>query len=287
MNSAVECAIASIWERYSEPLSLADIAKSAILSRFHFSRVFREATGVSPGRFLSAVRIYEAKRLLVSTSLSVTDISLEVGYNSLGSFTNRFTDSVGVSPARFRRMSKNGTYELPDPIASSSPFRGTVAGSIRLPRDYAGARVYVGTFKNPIIQGQPVSSAIVDAASPGHSTSYRLAGVPAGVWFVQAVAVADSVDPEPWTRRSLLVAGQCPVNVMPDTVAEADIYLRPRRPTDLPILLALPDLETEPILLALPDLAAEPIPAPACGIRHERVLRKAHHQRQGIELFRG
>src|SRR5215475_14067739 len=104
MFSPVESAISRMWESYGEPLSLSDIAKSAILSRFHFCRVFREATGVSPGRFLSPVRIYQAKRLLVSTSLSVTDISLAVGYNSLGSFTNRFTESVGASPTRFRRM---------------------------------------------------------------------------------------------------------------------------------------------------------------------------------------
>src|SRR5260370_25836049 len=102
MFSPVESAIAHIWESYGESLSLSDIAKSAILSRFHFYRVFREATGVSPGRFLSAVRIYQAKRLLVSTSLIVTDISLAVGYNSLGSFTNRFTHSSEASPPRFR-----------------------------------------------------------------------------------------------------------------------------------------------------------------------------------------
>src|SRR6266705_7131655 len=57
MNSTVERAIKCICERYSEPLSLADVANSAILSRFHFSRIFRDATGVTPGRFLSAVRI--------------------------------------------------------------------------------------------------------------------------------------------------------------------------------------------------------------------------------------
>ena len=108
MFSPVESAIARIWESYGEPLSLSDIAKSAILSRFHFCRVFTEATGVSPGRYLSAVRIYQAKRLLVSTSLSVTEISVAIGYNSLGSFTNRFTESVGASTTRFRRMWAEG-----------------------------------------------------------------------------------------------------------------------------------------------------------------------------------
>jgi AraC family transcriptional regulator len=287
MNSAVERAIASIWERYNEPLSLAEIAKSAILSRFHFSRVFREATGVSPGRFLTAVRIYQAKRMLVTTSLSVTDISLDVGYNSLGSFTNRFTESVGISPARFRRMSKNGTYELPDLAPGSTPFLGMVDGCVGLPRAYAGARVYLGAFKNPIVQGLPAAATIVRATSPGQLVPYRLAGVPAGEWFVQAVAVADTADPEPWTRRSLLVATQGCVSVRPDCVAQADVYLRPRRPTDLPILLALPDLESEPILLTLPDRKAEPIRAVVRGMQAERGLREALPSRQGIELLEG
>src|SRR5215471_4102534 len=140
MNSAVERAITSIWEHYREPLSLTDIAKSAILSRFHFSRVFREATGVSPGRFLSAVRIYEAKRMLVSTSLSVTDISLAVGYNSLGSFTNRFTESVGTSPTRFRRMWLEGSNQACAPaLGSSSQDTGAVTGTAALPSRWAAA----------------------------------------------------------------------------------------------------------------------------------------------------
>ncbi len=247
MFSPVESAIARMWESYGEPLSLSDIAKSAILSRFHFCRVFREATGVSPGRFLSAVRIYQAKRLLVSTSLSVTDISLAVGYNSLGSFTNRFTESVGASPTRFRRMWGEGIRaedkaapapQVPD---SCSPC-GTVAGLVGLPPDYLKARVYLGAFETPIIQRRPLAWMIVDTRSASPA-SYRLTNVPPGEWFIRAVAEADSADPEPWTRRSLLVGGQGSVTVTASAVSEVDITLRARRPTDLPILFAVPDLE--------------------------------------------
>src|SRR5579859_7865400 len=172
MHDAVESAIACIWRSYSEPLSLTDIAQSAILSRFHFSRVFRGATGVSPGRFLSAVRIYQAKRLLVSTSLSVTDISLAVGYNSLGSFTNRFTERVGTSPTRFRRMWQEGLDEPCEPVRQPLPARGafaagttpygaspagaapdgTVTGTVALPAGCAVARVFIGAFQTPIVQ---------------------------------------------------------------------------------------------------------------------------------------
>lgn len=58
MNSAVDQAVNCIWERYSDPLSLADMARSTMLGRFHLARAFKEQTGVSPGRFLAAVRIY-------------------------------------------------------------------------------------------------------------------------------------------------------------------------------------------------------------------------------------
>src|SRR5215813_11406001 len=178
MFSPVESAIARIWDSYGEPLSLADIAKSAILSRFHFCRVFTEATGVSPGRYLSAVRIYQAKRLLASTSLSVTEISVAIGYNSLGSFTNRFTESVGASPTRFRRMWGEGIHADPDPDpappepapAPSSP-NGTVTGLVDLPSDYATARVYLGAFVTPIIQRRPPSWTIIDTRS-GSPASY-------------------------------------------------------------------------------------------------------------------
>lgn len=241
MYSPVESAIAQMWLRYSEPLSLADIAKSAILSRFHFCRVFRDATGVTPGRFLSAIRIYQAKRLLAATSLSVTEISLAVGYNSLGSFTNRFTDSVGASPTRFRRMWNQGAAEASDPAPRSSWPNGIVAGSVVLPAGYGAARVFVGAFQTPIVQRRPPCSIVIDVRC-GSRASYQLANVPPGEWFIRAVAQADTSDPEPWTCRCLLVGGQGLVTVAAGEVSTSDLTLRARRPTDLPILFAIPYL---------------------------------------------
>jgi AraC family transcriptional regulator len=241
MESAVERAITFITERYSEPLSLSDVANSAILSRFHFCRIFRDATGVTPGRFLSAVRIYQAKRMLATTAMNVTEVAFAVGYNSLGSFSNHFTDSVGISPGRFRRIARSGGFE-PAPSRWDLPQRGVpVTGTIALPAGYACGPVYLGAFDTPIIQRQPASSAIVEAADG----SYVLPGVPPGRWFLRAVAVADNSAPEPWTRRTLLVGGAGPLTVAAGTSCYVKLELRPRQPTDLPILLALPDLEPQ------------------------------------------
>jgi AraC family transcriptional regulator len=277
MKSPIELAIAHMRERYSEPLSLVDIARSAMLSRFHFSRVFRNATGVSPGRFLSAIRIYEAKRMLASTSLTVTDISLAVGYNSLGSFTNRFTESVGLSPSRFRRLWQSevhaGPKSLPSPESAlpesalpesalpESAQQGAVAGRVELPSRYAAASVYLGAFATPIIQGRPSASVIL-RAWPSRPATYRLTGIPAGEWYIRAVAVADSADPEPYAGRSLLVAGQGSVTVTPGAASPKVLTLRPRRPTDLPILYAVPDLEPAGAWDEHLQDPAQPVPAP-------------------------
>ena len=88
---------------------------------------------------------------------------------------------------------------------------------------------------------------------------YRLEGVPQGRWHLRAVAVADSSDPEPWTRRTLLIGG-CSLNATGGRLLRP-LELRPKQPTDLPILLALPELES-PLAAAgppqqQPDLRAD------------------------------
>jgi AraC family transcriptional regulator len=239
MSSAVDRAVTCIWERYSDPLSLADLAQSAMLSRFHFARLFKEQTGVPPGQFLAAVRIYQAKRMLLIGSMSVAGVSSAVGYGSLGSFTSHFPDSVGISPSRFRRASHCGgasTYGL---LPKSSVPEGAAIGTIRLPEGYAGARVYVGIFDTPILQRRPLSAALLNMTSQ-RTHSYWLPTIPAGRWFLHAAAVADTDEPEPWTQRHLLAGGGGQVQS-----ALGAIILRPRSATDLPALLALPDLEAD------------------------------------------
>ena len=90
-KQAVDRAISTMRENLGEQLTVDDMARAAMFSKFHFTRIFQRVTGVSPGRFLSALRLQRAKQLLVSTSLNVADISLRVGYNSVGTFSSRFT----------------------------------------------------------------------------------------------------------------------------------------------------------------------------------------------------
>src|SRR5215471_7831659 len=100
---AVERAIQFMHTHLHELLTLEDLASVAYLSPFHFTRVFGRLIGIPPGEFLSALRFQAARRLLVTTALSVTDICFEVGYTSIGSFTSRFTHRVGLSPRLLRQ----------------------------------------------------------------------------------------------------------------------------------------------------------------------------------------
>jgi AraC family transcriptional regulator len=246
MNVAVDRAIRFICEQYDQPLSLADVADSAILSPYHFTRLFKEVTGITPGRYISAVRIYQAKRMLLATEMSITDIVFAVGYNSVGSFSNHFSDSVGLSPGRFRRVSRTTGFRPPQPREVPARAHADVTGRISLPAGYASSRTYIGIFDTPIVQRQPASAAMVEVRSPDGHAPFRLTGVPEGLWHVNAVAMADSADPEPWTRRALLVGGSGQLSLAAGEEKAIAIELRPRRPTDLPILLALPSLEDQP-----------------------------------------
>jgi hypothetical protein len=196
------------------------------------------ATGTSPRRFLSAVRLHKAKNLLLETSTTVTNISYDVGYNSLGSFISRFTKSVGISPARYRTLSQSGIPVVSTPSPRDPRRRESVHGSLRLPRTDVPIRVYVGAFESMIAQGRPIACDILDTPR-----AYRLAGVPDGEWFIRAIAVATSnIDPRPWHRQPLFVSRQTPVTVS-GAPAVVHVDMRPVCPVDLPVLLALPELD--------------------------------------------
>ena len=84
-------------------LSIADLAREAHISPFHFIRQFEALFGVTPHQYRIHSRLDLAKRLLASGELSVTDVCMEVGFSSLGSFSTLFAARVGESPSAYRR----------------------------------------------------------------------------------------------------------------------------------------------------------------------------------------
>jgi transcriptional regulator GlxA family with amidase domain len=87
---------------YAQPLDVAALARTALMSTAHFARRFREAYGETPYSYLMTRRIERAKALLRRGDMSVTDVCFEVGCTSLGSFSARFTEVVGDAPSAYR-----------------------------------------------------------------------------------------------------------------------------------------------------------------------------------------
>lgn len=87
---------------YAEPLDVPALARIAHVSPAHFSRTFRATFGETPHRYLQRRRVERAMFLLRSTDRSVTDISFEVGFSSLGTFSRTFRSIVGESPSAHR-----------------------------------------------------------------------------------------------------------------------------------------------------------------------------------------
>nr|WP_157168209.1 AraC family transcriptional regulator [Streptomyces typhae] len=102
-HAAVRQAVAVMRERLAEPLTLAEVAAEVRLSVYHFIRVFREATGETPHRFLTRLRIEEARRLLSRTGLTVGEIAERCGFAGPGSLSTAFLAHVGVRPSAYRK----------------------------------------------------------------------------------------------------------------------------------------------------------------------------------------
>src|SRR2546423_8593866 len=139
-TQAVERAIQAMHTHLQEQLTLEDLAAVAYLSPSHFHRVFHRLIGIAPGEFLSALRFQAARRLLLTTSLSVTDICFEVGYSSTGSFTSRFTQLVGLSPRLLRQRAHAFEPLAVEPAGGFHPIPSGLHGTNSLlGRHYAPA----------------------------------------------------------------------------------------------------------------------------------------------------
>ena len=188
-HEAVERVIHMMRDRLDEPLTLQEMSRIAYISPYHFNRTFRQVTGIPPNQFFYALRLETAKRLLLTTDTSVTDVCFDVGYNSLGTFIRRFTGLVGVSPSRFRSLARHATDKLSLSIVSTSDHTAAnISGMISAPPSFAGT-IFVGVFTTPIPQGAPITGTVIEQAGP-----YRVPSVPDGVYFILAAGLARSKD---------------------------------------------------------------------------------------------
>ena len=120
-----------IDREYAQPLDLDSLARAAHMSAGHLSRQFRLAYGESPYSYLMTRRIERAMALLRRGDLTVTEVCFAVGCSSLGTFSTRFTELVGVPPSTYRRLETRASAGMPPCVAKqvTRPVRNREAGA--------------------------------------------------------------------------------------------------------------------------------------------------------------
>ncbi|MEG8182225.1 helix-turn-helix transcriptional regulator [Nocardia terpenica] len=118
-----------IDREYAQPLDVEALARDAHMSAGHLSRRFRLAYGESPYAYLMTRRIERAMALLRRGDLSVTEVCFAVGCSSLGTFSTRFAELVGVPPSVYRREAARETEGMPSCVAKqvTRPIRNREA----------------------------------------------------------------------------------------------------------------------------------------------------------------
>lgn len=246
--TAVSRSVRRMHDNLGEDHPLPSLARSALLSPFHFHRVFRQWTASTPARFLAALRMAEAKRLLANTSMNVTDICMHVGYSSLGTFSTQFTRLVGMSPRRFRRLIEPIADQPIDAVfatirpALTAPAVDQVTAAVT-GGPAGGVFALVGCFPSGIPQEQPAACSVVPVPSIA-----TLGNLTDGDYHVLAMSFSPSatvLDALIGTDNTACFVGASPIPVRirdgrSTSVAPVQVQLRVRRPIDPPLVLALP-----------------------------------------------
>ena len=243
--SEIDEVIAYIHENIFEPLPLSRLAGYAGYSNFHFTRIFKERTGLSPLYYASSHRLQKAKDLLLQTNLSIRDISLEIGQQSLGTFTSRFTEKVGVTPAEFR----NSALQADQQLLSLKKLKGwqslhlpdkhhdRIVGSIHAEADFEGI-VLIGLFAKPIPEGLPLYGTLLSSLG-----EFCLTDVKPGTYYLMATSVSWGMQAKDMLlpHATLRTRSKEPIVVTPHfSVPYQKVTLHSPRADDPPILISLP-----------------------------------------------
>ncbi|MEC5425094.1 AraC family transcriptional regulator [Virgibacillus sp. C22-A2] len=243
--SEIEEVITYIHQHIDEPLSLSRLAQYVAYSPYHFARIFKERVGLPPHYYISSLRLQKAKDMLLQTDYSIRDIGLEVGQQSLGTFTTRFTERVGITPSQFRNSKLEANNHLKSlqkltdwesPYTTKNPHN-KVAGTIQAKAAFNGV-ILIGLFAKPIPEGLPLYGTLLSSLGDFYFTDVK-----PGLYFLMATAVSwetqatDILLP----HTTLRARTKEPIIVSPHScVPHQKITLHGPRLDDPPILISLP-----------------------------------------------
>lgn len=239
--SSIEQSIEYMKSHLDEDITTDQLAARFGYSTSHFLRAFKEATGVTPRHFLSALRIDASKQLLSKPSNSSLKTLLSVGYRSIGTFSTKFKQFVGQSPRQFKsdyHFLYEHTYLYKDKkVSSSAPLdSSSITFHIKAPSTFKGI-VFAGLFPRPIPDQRPIMGTVLHNEGTSVFTQ-----VPQGTYYLLAAAIHWSKNPKDYFNLSNSLRGkhEHPIQVNHDTIAEVNIDLREPTVLDPPILINLP-----------------------------------------------
>jgi AraC-like DNA-binding protein len=237
--------IGYIHQHIYEPLSLSQLAGQAAYSPYHFARIFKERVGLPPLYYISSLRLQKAKELLLQTDLSVRDIGLEIGQQSLGTFTSRFTERIGITPSQFRNSAMQaenpfrslqtlGDWRTSYPVVTK---HARIEGTVQAEIPFEGV-ILIGLFAKPIPEGPPLYGTLLPSLG-----DFCFSNVKPGTYYLMATSIAWGTQPTdillPYT--SLRARSKEPIIVDCDTfLLHQNIMLHAPRLDDPPILISLP-----------------------------------------------
>lgn len=243
-NIEIDEAIKFIHQNLHEPINLKQLARYVSYSPYHFSRMFKEEIGLPPLYYLSALRLQKAKELLLKTNFSIRDISLEVGQQSLGTFTSRFTEKVGgVTPSVFRQSTTKTEQQfqqitkMPDFTQQTRKvLHNTIYGHINATQPFLGI-VLIGLFSKPIPEGFPLYGLILPSLG-----EFYFSNVKPGRYYLLATSVSMEMNSKDilLTNTNLRAKRSEPIFVNhKDEVPAIELTLRSPKMDDPPILISI------------------------------------------------
>lgn len=238
-------AITYIHRHIEEPISLSVLSKHVGYSPYHFIRLFKAQTGLSPYYYISSFRLQKAKDLLLHTNLTVRDIAEQIGQQSLGTFTTRFGEKIGVTPSSFRTQQHlTETYvqalkALPrmGEVEEHRTSHTGVLGCVHAKIPFEGV-IFIGLFHKPIPEAIPLYGTLMRSLGQFHFPNVK-----PGTYYLMATSISwemksmDILLP----HTSLRTRHHEPIVIESyDDVHRQQVTLHPPSFDDPPILISLP-----------------------------------------------
>lgn len=226
-------------------LTAEQLAAHVGYSHYHFIRVFKRVTGISPRHYLSALRIEAGKLHLLKEPSLLIKILNSIGFQSAGSFNTRFKQLVGISPQKFRTTSKQLFNHMNEwehkqlELADDDEAPSRLTCQIITPPSFRGM-IFVGLFPRPIPDQRPIMGTAMNQSS----RFCTFTNIPPGMYYVMVAGITWSINPRDYFLLNQALRGiyEDPIQIKKESKLNISFALRDPLPQDPPIVINLPML---------------------------------------------